>query len=54
MKAIKKSKKQIRNAYHDYYKSLNDTELKEAIETATNKLKILLNIRKERNSLELN
>jgi len=50
----KKSNKQIKKAYEDYYRSLNAEELREAIESATNKLKILLNIRAERSKLELN
>jgi len=50
----KKSKNQFYKDIESYYKTLSIEELREAIDVATNKLKILLSIRAERNKLELN
>lgn len=51
--SIKKNPKQIKKAYEDYFNSLSNAELREAIETARNKLKILLTIAKGK-TLEFN
>lgn len=50
---MKKNKKQIKASYEDYFNSLSNAELREAIETTKNKLKILLTIAKGK-TLELN